>query len=169
MNDNGTSQFEIVALNERLRWMFAVRLGVIGGLAALWLLAPGPLAASPGLLVWPTLVVIALSAVAYTLVAVRPQDRRLARYTFSVPAIADGGLLGWAMYLAGGVDSQVGYLVMLHVVAVTMLASFRTGLKMALWHSIVAMMVLEAGAVACSPEASPRTTSTSRVSAPISP
>jgi diguanylate cyclase (GGDEF)-like protein len=36
------------------------------------------------------------------------------------------------------------YVIALHVLAVTLLGSFRTGMKMAFWHSLVVMSVLEA-------------------------
>ena len=38
----------------------------------------------------------------------------------------------------------VGYVLMLHAIAVTLLTSFRTGLKVVLWHSIVLLVAIEA-------------------------
>lgn len=56
---------------------------------------------------------------------------------FSVMLIVDGIWLAWASYLTGGLDSPVRYLVLLHLGAVSLLASYRTGLKLAMWHSLL--------------------------------
>ena len=44
---------------------------------------------------------------------------------------ARGVLLGTAWWATGAFDGVLGYLVLLHAVAVTLLASFRTGVKIA--------------------------------------
>jgi diguanylate cyclase (GGDEF)-like protein len=41
------------------------------------------------------------------------------------------------MYVSGGPGSPLSFLLYLHLIAVTLLASFRTGLKIALWHSLL--------------------------------
>jgi diguanylate cyclase (GGDEF)-like protein len=56
----------------------------------------------------------------------------------------DGVYLGWGLYLTGGVTGPVVHVIALHVLAVTLVGSFRTGLKTAFWHSLVVMSVLEA-------------------------
>jgi diguanylate cyclase (GGDEF)-like protein len=61
-----------------------------------------------------------------------------------VPVILDAVHLGWALYVAGGISGPVVYVIVLHVICVTLLGSFRTGLKLALWHSLVVMSVLKA-------------------------
>jgi diguanylate cyclase (GGDEF)-like protein len=51
--------------------------------------------------------------------------------------IADGLYLAWVLYSTGGNDSSLRFLVYLHIIGVTLLASYRTGLKIALWHSLL--------------------------------
>jgi two-component system, cell cycle response regulator len=58
-------------------------------------------------------------------------------FLFGLMLLADGLYLSWAATVTGGTHSSLRYLLVLHLVAVTLLASYRTGLKMALWHSIL--------------------------------
>jgi two-component system, cell cycle response regulator len=51
--------------------------------------------------------------------------------------IMDGVYLASTAYLIGGTASPVRHLVLVHLIAVALLASFRTGLKLALWHSLL--------------------------------
>ena len=46
--------------------------------------------------------------------------------------LVDGVYLIGAMYLTGGMGSPIRFLIYLHLVAVSLLASYRTGLKLAL-------------------------------------
>ena len=55
--------------------------------------------------------------------------------------IADGLYLAWTSYGTGGFESPIRYLILLHLITVALLASFRTGLKLALWHSLLLMVV----------------------------
>jgi two-component system cell cycle response regulator len=62
---------------------------------------------------------------------------------FRVVAVGRALLLVDAVFLAlvqvraGGVDSVLGFLVYVHVIGVTLLASYRTGLRIALWHTVL--------------------------------
>jgi two-component system, cell cycle response regulator len=56
---------------------------------------------------------------------------------FSALLIIDGLWLAWTSYVSGGLNSPVRYLVLLHLGAVALLASYRTGLKLAMWHSLL--------------------------------
>jgi two-component system, cell cycle response regulator len=49
----------------------------------------------------------------------------------------DGVYLASVLALTGGPGSVLAFLVLVHVVAVTLLLSFRTGLKAALWHALL--------------------------------
>ena len=60
----------------------------------------------------------------------------------AVALLIDGLYLGWVMYLTGAAQSPLRFLVYLHIVAVTLLASYRTGLKVALWHSLLTFVML---------------------------
>ena len=51
----------------------------------------------------------------------------------------------------GATQSPIRFLIYLHLVAVSLLASYRTGLKIALWHSLLLFVVLYAQAAALLP------------------
>jgi diguanylate cyclase (GGDEF)-like protein len=77
---------------------------------------------------------------------VRRRSRRSSLATLSAMLLVDGVYLGFAMYATGGTQSPLWFLLFVHLVAVTLLASYRTGLKIALLHSLVTMVVLYAQA-----------------------
>jgi diguanylate cyclase (GGDEF)-like protein len=58
--------------------------------------------------------------------------------------LLDGAYLAWVMYTTGGTGSLLRFLVYVHLIAVTLLASYRTGLKVALWHSLLFVAVFYA-------------------------
>ena len=60
--------------------------------------------------------------------------------------LLDGLYLAFAMYGTGGTQSPIRFLVYLDLVAVSLLASYRTGLKIALWDSLLLFVVLYAQA-----------------------
>jgi diguanylate cyclase (GGDEF)-like protein len=63
---------------------------------------------------------------------------------FGAMLIVDGFYLGWLSYAVGEDASPVRALILLHVIAVALLASFRTGLKIAMWHSLLAIIAFHA-------------------------
>jgi diguanylate cyclase (GGDEF)-like protein len=58
--------------------------------------------------------------------------------------LVDGLYLAWAVYSTGGVQSPLRFLFLVHLIAVTLLASYRTGIKIAAWHSLLSFVVLYA-------------------------
>jgi diguanylate cyclase (GGDEF)-like protein len=71
--------------------------------------------------------------------------RRASRLGFAVLSgllLLDGLYLAYAMYITGATQSPIRFLIYLHLVAVSLLASYRTGLKIALWHSLLLFVVL---------------------------
>jgi diguanylate cyclase (GGDEF)-like protein len=60
--------------------------------------------------------------------------------------LVDGLYLAFAMYGTGGTQSPIRFLVYLDLVAVSLLASYRTGLKIALWDSLLLFVMLYAQA-----------------------
>ncbi len=129
---------ELVPIAERLRYMqgFRVLLAAVTGVSA-WL-TRDTLDAEPALL--------AGIVVAYLLVSFLTQmswrvSRTGATTMFGVVLILDGVFLAYASYITGGSGSPVRYLIVLHLIAVALLASYRTGMKLALWHSILLLCV----------------------------
>src|SRR5207245_9728939 len=55
--------------------------------------------------------------------------------------LLDGVFLAWATYVTGGAESPLRFLILAHVIAVTLLGSYRTGLKISAWHSLLYMVV----------------------------
>ena len=59
--------------------------------------------------------------------------------------VVDGIFLAYVVSQTGGATSLLAFLIYFHIVAVTLVASYRTGLKVAIWHA--ALMVGAASAV----------------------
>jgi two-component system cell cycle response regulator len=60
--------------------------------------------------------------------------------------LLDGVYLAWVVYATGSTRSVLSFLPYVHLAAVTLLASHRTGLKIALWHSLLFFVVFYAQA-----------------------
>ena len=58
--------------------------------------------------------------------------------------LIDGVYLGWLIYATGGVASPLRFFLYMDLIAVSLLASYRTGLKIALWHSLLLFVVFYA-------------------------
>ncbi len=134
---------DAVPLGERLRVTQLLRLAAIGLLLLCALLAPESLTPTVRGALEPEFKDTAVAAtMAYALVVALAEvlSRVLVLrkvLVFSVMLIVDGIWLAWASYLTGSLDSPVRYLVLLHLGAVSLLASYRTGLKLAMWHSLL--------------------------------
>ncbi|HUF84006.1 MAG TPA: sensor domain-containing diguanylate cyclase [Acidimicrobiia bacterium] len=68
---------------------------------------------------------------------VRRRARRRGLATVSATLLLDGVFLAFAVALTGGYGSPLLFLVFLEVMAVTLLVSYRTGLKIAVWYVIL--------------------------------
>jgi diguanylate cyclase (GGDEF)-like protein len=55
--------------------------------------------------------------------------------------MVDGVFLAWTAYSTGGAVSPVRYLIVLELLTVSLLASHRTGMKLAMWHSLLLLVV----------------------------
>jgi diguanylate cyclase (GGDEF)-like protein len=132
---------DLVPLDERLLYLRVLR-AVIAAATVL------DATLLPHLLRKPFLTV-AVSALAYLLVCVfaellwRLMHRR-GLWLFGSLLMLDGLYLAWASYLTGGSNGPLRYLILVHLGAVTLLASYRTGVKLALWHSLLLLCVFYA-------------------------
>jgi signal transduction histidine kinase len=125
---------ELVSLAERMAYLRILRIGFVSIVIATCTLAPEVRGAS--------LASIAAASAAYLLLLPAPELAQRLRRKELLPVIGgtlmvDGIYLGWVAYATGGAQSPLRFLVYLHVVAVTLLASYRTGLKIAAWHSLL--------------------------------
>jgi len=134
-------QYDMVPLGERLRYMQLFRLTTVALLLV-------------GRLIFPEIGQAPFGAVlvatgAYTLTFVLTEalwrfggQRNLP--LFGAMLLIDGVFFAYMGYATGGTLSPVRYLILVHLIVVTLLASYRTGLKMALWHSVLLFVVFHA-------------------------
>jgi diguanylate cyclase (GGDEF)-like protein len=93
--------------------------------------------------------VIASIALGYVLVAWAIEGvwrllKRASLWLFGALLIIDGIFLTAATYLSGGWKGGVQYLILVYLAAVTLLGSYRTGLKVALWQSLLLLSLFYA-------------------------
>ena len=125
---------DLAPLRPRLGALFVLRLLLGAAVAGLELAAPQAISAPQA----PVLAVVA----AYLLVAVttdlvRQWRGTLPRWAVGAAVLADGVFMAAVLTLGGGAGSGLSFLLYVHLVAVTLLASYRTGLKVAIWQSLL--------------------------------
>lgn len=130
-------------LADRMGYLLILRLA-IGIIVVAWA------GMRPQALEFPFEVLAALTAVylgvSFVGELARRRARRFGYWILTALLLVDGLYLATAMYATGGTQSPIRFLVYLHLVAVSLLASYRTGLKIALWHSLLLFVVLYAQA-----------------------
>lgn len=125
---------EIASLAERMGYMQALRAAFAVVVLASAFLAPEGLGASLSDLIFLTAAYLVLS------VMIEGLRRGVGRRGI---AVVEGMLLVDAVYLAligyatGGTQSPMRFLVYLHLIGVTLLTSYRTGFKIAVWHALL--------------------------------
>jgi diguanylate cyclase (GGDEF)-like protein len=139
---------EMVSLGERMGYLQALRAAI--ALVVLASAAFGSEVAGAGLgdLLLPAVGYLVLSATGEGL---RRAGRTRGLVTVGGMLLADGLFLAWVLYLTGGTQSPLRFLVYVHLIGVTLLASYRTGLKLALWHSLLFFVVFYAQAAGIVP------------------
>jgi diguanylate cyclase (GGDEF)-like protein len=135
------SRTELVPLASRIRWTVTFRVVLILIPPVMWQLLPSARSDA-----WRPLALAAAGYLALVLVTLPlPRlGRAVALATFLASLLVDGVYLAWAFHSLHGLSGPVGYLVALHIVAVTLLVSFRSGLRLAMWHSLLGFAVLQA-------------------------
>jgi two-component system, cell cycle response regulator len=134
-----SSRDGLIPLAERIRWTALLRIGFSLAPPAVWYAQSRAVVGATAILV-PALAYLLLGIASLGLERV---PRRVARAGLTLGLLADGLYLAWAFYALGSLDGHGGYLVALHVVGMTLLMSFRSGLKVAMWHSVLALVVIE--------------------------
>jgi two-component system cell cycle response regulator len=129
---------EVVPLADRMRYMQAFRLLVVPIVALVAWLSADSLDAAPLALGIVTFVYLTMSVVSHLAWRVSKSG---GLFLFTTMLIVDGLYLAWTSYATGSGASPLRYLIILHIIAVALLASYRTGLKMALWHSLLLLVV----------------------------
>ena len=65
-------------------------------------------------------------------------------FLFGAMLIADGVYLAWMNFATGGMASTLRFVIILQLIIVALLASYRTVVKLAIWHSILQSVILYA-------------------------
>lgn len=126
--------FELVPLADRLRYMRLLRIGLVLAIVAIAGLNPGGVAPTSGRL-WPAtagyVVLFSAGELFWRLV------RRRGLWLFGALLVTDAAYLVYASYMTGGMSSPLRFAVLLHLIAVALLASYRTGLKLVIWYVLL--------------------------------
>lgn len=126
--------FELVPLADRLRYMRLVRLALVAVVVVVAGVNPGGVAPAASRL-WPaTAIYVAISGIGEVLWRL---SRRRGLFLFGSLLVVDATYLVYASYLTGGMQSPLRYTVLLHLIAVALLASYRTGLKLVIWYVLL--------------------------------
>ena len=134
---------ELVSLVERVRWLTGLRMGLALTVLAGVALVPELRGVSAGSLLAATGAYVCLSVAAPIWIR---SSRKRALIVIGATLLLDGTYLAWVTYATGGVSSPLRFLIYLHVAAVTLAASYRTGFKLAAWHSLLFFVTHYAGA-----------------------
>jgi len=130
-------------LDDRMGHLFLLRVA-IGAVVLVWaVLQPEFLGFSVSALAGAT---VSYLAVAAALELVRRRSRRFRHFVLSLLLLLDGIYLAAALYATGGMQSPIRFLIYLQIVAVSLLASYRTGLKIAIWYSLLFFVLIYAQA-----------------------
>jgi signal transduction histidine kinase len=125
---------ELLSIAERMSYLRLLRCGF-----AIVVVAVGALAPSVREVSFPALLGVTGTYVVLFLVfdTTRWMKRINPRPIIGGVLLIDGIYLAWVAYATGGLQSPLRFLIYVHVVAVTLIASSRTGLKIATWHSLL--------------------------------
>jgi len=144
----GLPGLEMVPLAERLRAMHFLRLALAALVIVAYVALPGVAHGNLPILAAGTAGYLVLSITGYFLWRA---GRGRGLILFSALLLLDGAFLAWATYASGGVGSPPAYLLFAYVVAVTLVASYRTGLKVVLWESLLLLAAFQVRATGILP------------------
>jgi diguanylate cyclase (GGDEF)-like protein len=134
MASQGVSRGDLVPLSERLRTLRLYRLFAVALLAIAWLAYPPSRGASAPVL---AIVTAGYLCASITIETIWRACRPPTSFLLGALILLDGVFLAWASYGTGGLASPVGYLVLLQLTSVALIASWRTAVKLAIWSSLL--------------------------------
>jgi diguanylate cyclase (GGDEF)-like protein len=120
-----------------MRWLWLFRIAALTSIA---IFVP---AASDQLLVSRPAVVVGVAvylAVQLSLDLLWRFSRARQLRLFGALLVVDGLFLGWIAYAASDVPVPLRFLSLVHLIVVALLASYRTGIRLALWYSALAFL-----------------------------
>lgn len=130
---------ELLSITERARHLAGLRIGLAAVVTFITLMSLEEAA-----------VAVATSTAAFLLLsllaaAIVRRGGRAAVPVLQGSLMVDGLYLATVIAQTGGTAAAIQLLPYVHVVGVTLLCSYRTGLKLALWHTLLLLLVIEAG------------------------
>ena len=139
--DKSALPSEMVSLSERLSLMLIVRVAMVVVAMTSGYFGVKMESGAAGSLLGVSAVYVAVSLLCEGL---RRVGGGRGLVVIGLMLLVDGVYLGWVTYATGGAHSPLRFLLFAHLVTVTLLASFRTGLKIALWHSLLVVVAFYA-------------------------
>jgi signal transduction histidine kinase len=129
---------ELLSITERARYLFGLRIGLGGVVTAVALATDGTPAIAISIATGTYLALSFLSA------AIVGRGGRASVPVLQGTLLVDGLYLATVIAQTGGTAQAIWLLPYVHVVGVTLLCAYRTGLKLALWHTLLFLLVIEA-------------------------
>jgi len=130
----------LVPLTERHRWNTGLRAVLVLAPLALWrwdsVHRSGPFVS----LVVPAAVLAVLTGCSVLLPRLGQASVRMG---LAAGGLVDGVWLVWALHVDGGLAGGVFPLILCQITAVTLLNSFRTGIKVAVWDALLGLLLLD--------------------------
>jgi len=140
----GPDPSEAVPISERTGYLQVLRAGIAAVILGTIALRPNIGTVDDGLILAVTGIYLAVSLV---LTALRRLNVRNVLAVAQGSLLADGIYLAWITFVTGGATSPLRFLFFVHVVVVTLLVSYRTGLKVTAWSSLLFLVVVQARAM----------------------
>jgi signal transduction histidine kinase len=129
---------ELLSITERSRYLSGLRLGLAGVVTFIVLESDSEAAAAVSTATAGFLVLSFLAG------AIVRRGGRAAVPVLQGSLLVDGLYLATVIAQTGGAAEAIQLMPYVHVVGVTLLCSYRTGLKLALWHTLLLLLVIEA-------------------------
>ena len=129
---------ELLSITERSRYLSGLRLGLAGVVTFIVLASDSEAAVAVSTATAAFLVLSFLAA------AIVRGGGRAAVPVLQGSLLVDGLYLATVIAQTGGAAEAIQLMPYVHVVGVTLLCSYRTGLKLALWHTLLLLLVIEA-------------------------
>jgi two-component system, cell cycle response regulator len=144
--DQAAPQGEMVSLAERMGSLHLLRLCLSLVVVATAFGAPGLVA--PGAVLAASAISVGLQTL---LELLRRATGRRGLRLIALVLLLDAVYLSWVAYVSGGAASPLRFLTYVQLVAVTLVASHRTGLKLAAWYSLLFLATSYAEAIGTLP------------------
>jgi signal transduction histidine kinase len=128
---------ELLSITERSQYLSGLRLGLAGVVTFI------VLESDSGAAVAVSTTTAAFLVLSFLAAMIVRRGERAAVPVLQGSMLVDGLYLATVIAQTGGTAEAIQLLPYVHVVGVTLLCSYRTGLKLALWHTLLLLLVIE--------------------------